>query len=195
MLRMLGVDEAGRGPLAGPVAVGAVAVPADFDVVVEFPGVADSKLLSEKKREHIYTLLVERVAKGDVRFSVVFGSAVDIDRLGISEVVRSAVGEAVGKLAPDAVEVEILLDGLLKAPREYAQRTIVGGDRTHPIISLASIAAKVERDRLMKTLAERYPQYRFEQHKGYGTRDHYAALAEYGPCALHRRSYLHLDKE
>ena len=190
---MLGVDEAGRGPLAGPVAVGVVAVPEGFDVEREFPGVADSKKLSEKKREKIFALLEARAAKGDTRFTVEFESAETIDREGISFAVRSAVARGVNILAPDSAIVRVQLDGALRAPPEYAQETIINGDELIPLISLASIAAKVERDRLMCSLAKEYPEYNFEKHKGYGTKAHYEALHKYGLCDIHRRSFIHID--
>lgn len=203
---VLGVDEAGRGPLAGPVAVGLVAVPEGFDVAREFPGVADSKQLSEKKREELYGMLETRVALGDARFIVEFGSPEKIDRQGIAVVVREAVARGVGKLAKRGHQVSeclltpgvrvpgvrILLDGALKAPLEFAQETIINGDELVPLISLASIAAKVERDRLMVALAKEYPAYGFEQHKGYGTRLHYEMLKQHGLCAIHRRTFTHL---
>lgn len=211
----LGVDEAGRGPLAGPVAVGVVLVPEGFDVVKAFPGVADSKKLSEKNREKIYEMLVVRNMLGDTRFAVEFEDALTIDREGIVPAVRRALTRGVNMLAPletgrlktagalpgasltgrapDISNVFIYLDGSLRAPSEYAQETIIHGDALIPLISLASIAAKVERDRLMLALAKEYPQYGFEEHKGYGTKMHYDRLLEYGPCAIHRRSFLHLD--
>lgn len=188
---MLGVDEAGRGPLAGPVSVGVVAVADGFDVAKEFPGVADSKKLSEKNREKLFQMLAARVVLGDVRFAVEFGSAETIDREGIAAAVRRAVSRGVNALAPDAALVRVQLDGSLKAPPEYSQETIINGDDLIPLISLASIAAKVLRDRLMMELAQRYPHYGFEKHKGYGTKLHYEMLATYGPCAIHRRSFLH----
>lgn len=188
---VLGVDEAGRGPLAGPVAVGIVAVPEGFDVAVEFPGVADSKKISEKKREKIFEMLVERVVKGDARFVVELESEQVIDKEGIAAAVRRALFRGVNALAPDAELVEILLDGALRAPPEYKQQTIIGGDATIPIISLASIAAKVTRDRLMLGYDEDFPLYGFAKHKGYGTAAHYETLKKYGPCVIHRRSFLH----
>lgn len=188
---MLGVDEAGRGPLAGPVAVGIVAVPERFDVAKEFPGVADSKKLSEKRREKLFSELEARVAKGDARFTVEFESAVVVDKEGIALAVRQALSRGVNALAPDSALVRIQLDGALRAPPEYAQETIINGDELVPIISLASIAAKVLRDRLMVDLARKYPEYGFEKHKGYGTKVHYDMLEKYGPCAIHRRSFLH----
>lgn len=189
----MGVDEAGRGPLAGPVAVGAVMVPEGFDVATEFPGVADSKKLTEKQRETVYALLEGRAQKGDVRFAVEFESADAIDTHGIVTAVRRALTRAITILAPDASLVRIQLDGALHAPPEYEQETIIRGDDLVPLISLASIAAKVERDRLMCKLAEEYPTYSFETHKGYGTMAHYDALGEFGLCAIHRRSFIHID--
>ncbi len=189
---MLGADEAGRGPLAGPVAVGVVAVPEGFDVAREFPGVADSKKLSEKQRERFFALLEARAAAGDARFVVEFEGADIIDKEGIARAVRYALSRGVRALAPDAKTTMVQLDGALYAPAEYAQQTIVGGDASVPLISLASIAAKVTRDRLMTELAVTYPLYGFERHKGYGTRAHYEALERHGLCAIHRRSFLHL---
>ncbi len=190
---MLGVDEAGRGPLAGPVAVAVVAVPEGFDVAEEFPGVADSKKLSAIKREALFRMLQTHAAAGTARFCVEFESAVTIDTDGIAAAVERAVARAVQALAPDATAVRVQLDGALHAPRDYAQETIVRGDATVPLISLASIAAKVTRDRLMNELSRAYPLYGFEKHKGYGTKAHYTALRAHGLCALHRRSFIHLD--
>ncbi len=192
---LLGIDEAGRGPLAGPVSVGVVAVPEGFDVAREFPGVADSKKLREEKREKIFTELEARSALGDVRFTVELESADTIDREGITLAVRRAVSRGVNSLAPDAALVHVQLDGSLRAPAEYAQETIIHGDDLIPIISLASIAAKVVRDRLMVELAAQYPDYGFEKHKGYGTRLHYEMLEKHGLCVIHRRSFLHLAME
>lgn len=188
---VLGVDEAGRGPLAGPVAVGVVAVPEGFDVEKEFRGVKDSKKLSEKRREKIFEMLIARVERGDARFVVELESEKTIDTEGIMIAVRRAITRGVGALAPDSALVRVQLDGLLKAPPEYAQKTTTHGDELVPLISLASIAAKVTRDRLMREFAEDYPVYGFEKHKGYGTKAHYEALKNHGPCVLHRRSYLH----
>ncbi len=188
---LLGVDEAGRGPLAGPVAVGVVAVPEGFDVAQEFPDIADSKKLSEKKREEFFTLLEVRVRAGDVRFVVEFEDAEMIDKEGITSSVQRALMRGVTMLAPNASSVRIQLDGALSAPHEYTQETVIHGDALIPIISLASIAAKVTRDRLMARFATQYPFYGFEKHKGYGTQAHYEMLKKYGPCAIHRRSFIH----
>lgn len=188
---MLGVDEAGRGPLAGPVAVGVVKVAEGFDVAAEFPGVKDSKQLSEKKREKLFEMLELRVAVGDAQFVVALEEAARIDREGIAVVIREAVARSVRTLSSDAADTHIFLDGSLKAPPEYSQETIIDGDALVPLISLASVAAKVVRDRHMLELAERYPGYGFEKHKGYGTKAHYEALAKLGPSKEHRRTFLH----
>ena len=138
-------------------------------------------------------MLKARVAQGDVHFVVEFESADTIDREGIAVAVRRAVSRGVNALAPDAALVRVQLDGALRAPSEYAQETIINGDELIPIISLASIAAKVVRDRYMVEISSQYPLYGFEKHKGYGTREHYEALRKYGLCVIHRRSFIHID--
>lgn len=185
---LIGVDEAGRGPLAGPVAVGIVAVPPGFDVLKEFPGVKDSKLLSGQKREIIFEQVAVRVARGDLRFRVELSSGAYIDRFGITRAVRKAAWNGIRKLGePD--NSAVLLDGLLRAPKEYMQRTIIKGDLRVPVIALASIMAKVTRDRLMERLSEQYPEYGFEQHKGYGTPSHLLAIKRHGLSDIHRLSF------
>ncbi len=185
---LLGVDEAGRGPLAGPVAVGVVAVPPGFDVRQEFTGVTDSKLMTAVKREVMYEEVLRRTARGDLRFTVKFTSHTYIDRFGITRAVRKAVWAGVRELA-HAADAAVMLDGLLRAPKEYMQRTIIAGDLRVPVISLASVIAKVERDRLMERLSALYPAYGFESHKGYATPEHYRALRKHGLCDIHRRTY------
>ena len=202
---VIGVDEAGRGPLAGPVAVGVVLAPKGFNIKKAFPGVADSKKLSEKKREEIFALLQPNYggpSSGLVRYVVMFASAKEIDKKGIVVAIRHAVARGLKQLLEKTTEVrppyikagplclEVLLDGSLHAPAEYAQKTIIKGDVTEPIISLASIAAKVTRDRLMQRLAKKYPGYGFEQHKGYGTKGHYEALMRHGLSPEHRKTFL-----
>ena len=186
---LIGVDEAGRGPLAGPVAVGVVAVPHGFDLLGEIPGIADSKELSEKKREAVYERTQHFVASGVVRYIVQFTSAQTIDEIGIVPSVIRAVHEGVRTLAPSSLGVRILLDGLLHAPEGYDQKTIIHGDGLEPIIGLASILAKVERDHLMMEAAKQYPGYGFEKHKGYGTATHLAAIRELGFSDIHRKSF------
>lgn len=189
----LGVDEVGRGPLAGPVAVGVVMTVEQFDVAREFPGITDSKKLSQAKREKFFTMLETRAVHGDVRFKVEFQDAACIDKNGISLAIAIAVARGVRTLQPDASRAHVYLDGLLKAPLEYTQETITHGDALVPIISLASVAAKVTRDHYMVKLSAQYPLYGLEKHKGYGTREHYKALKKYGLSIIHRRSFIHLD--
>ena len=186
---IIGVDEAGRGPLAGPVAVGVVAVMSRFNLAKAFPELDDSKKLSPKKREEIYAEAVGRAQAGELSFCVRFSGNAYIDRYGITRAVRRGVWSGVRTLAPDPAEVKVFLDGLIHAPPEYKQETIIGGDALVPVISLASIVAKVRRDRLMERLALLYPEYFFEQHKGYGTLQHRRAIKRYGLTDIHRRTY------
>ncbi|MBC7836460.1 ribonuclease HII [Acetobacteraceae bacterium] len=187
---ILGVDEAGRGPLAGPVAVGVVAAPNGFDFRL-LAGVRDSKQMSELGREIWYEKLRVLEQEEGLRHIVVFSSANSIDTYGITRAVRRAVYKGVRTLAPEYAGVKVLLDGLLHAPKEYEQETIIKGDETEPLISLASIAAKVRRDRLMRRLSLRFPEYGFEIHKGYGTKMHREALIKLGLCDIHRKTFCH----
>ncbi len=186
---IVGVDEAGRGPLAGPLAVGVVVAHKNFSIREMFPGVADSKVLSEKKREEIYSLLVTYARQGLLRYTVIYVRAETIDRIGLTKATMRAVHGGVRKLAPEVEGYKVLLDGLLHAPKEYKQETVIRGDATEPIISLASIVAKVNRDRLMKRLAKKYPRYGFEIHKGYGTKMHRKNIRKLGLSELHRKSF------
>jgi ribonuclease HII len=191
-MTIVGIDEAGRGPLAGPVAVGVVAVSESFDILAAFPGLNDSKKLTQKKREALYELLLEEGKKGNLQAKVCFASEKTIDTRGIVYAVTSALVRGITALAPEPENHFIYLDGSLKAPKSYSQQTVIGGDGTIPSIMLASVAAKVVRDRLMERLSHEYPEYGFSSHKGYGTKTHYAALTKHGPCKIHRRSYLKL---
>ena len=186
---VLGVDEAGRGPLAGPVAVGVVRAPEGYDFLGIFPDLNDSKKISEKKRERIFELLVAEQAAGNIRFCVKSVAAPIIDRSGIAAAVHSSVHAGIRELAPEPSGVRVYLDGLLHAPEGYEQETVVGGDALIPAIMLASVAAKVSRDRLMVKLAADYPGYGFEVHKGYGTKAHQEAIRRLGLSDLHRRSF------
>jgi len=186
---IIGVDEAGRGPLAGPVAVGVVAISPRLNLGRMFPGLKDSKKLSEKKREEIYAKIRVLSKSKRLRYIVVFSSHSVIDNKGITKAVARSVNLGVRTLAPKHHRVEVLLDGLLKAPKEYRQKTIIRGDESEPVISLASIAAKVERDWFMKRVSKKYPGYNFEQHKGYGTKKHFAAINKFGLCDIHRKTY------
>ena len=196
MRYLIGIDEAGRGPLAGPVAVGAVMVPTDFDWSV-LDGVRDSKKLSEKKREEFFARAVELQESQTLRFAVSTSSAAYIDKYGIVPAIKRALAEALSRLtedgplhAKDRPRYEILLDGGLQAPPQFSmQRTIIRGDDTEPVISLASIMAKVTRDRLMKRLSSKYPEYDFHVHKGYGTASHLSVIGRCGLSDIHRASF------
>lgn len=191
---VVGVDEAGRGPLAGPVAVGVVAVREGFDVLAAFPGLNDSKKLSEKKREALFVRFQEAIRAGHVRATVCVSSAQMIDDKGIAYAVRHALFRGVRKLLPNPSDGKVWLDGSLKAPPEYMQETVIGGDGLIPVIMLASVAAKVTRDRLMVKLDGEHPAYGFAKHKGYGTKDHYQALEAHGLSPAHRHTFIHLEK-
>ncbi len=186
---LIGVDEAGRGPLAGPVSVGAVMVPEGFDVMKVFPTVKDSKLLTPKAREEIYEEACARSKAGELRFCVRFTGHATIDSLGITRAVRGAVARCVAALAPSPENIHVFLDGLLYAPSAYEQETIIHGDALVPIISLASVIAKVRRDRLMVRFSKKFSSYGFELHKGYGTRRHLDAIQAFGLCEIHRLTY------
>jgi ribonuclease HII len=168
-----------------------VAIPLGFDILAEFPGVKDSKLLSAQKRELIFNQVEKRASDGDLQFVVRFSSQTYIDKNGIQAAVRSATWSGIRELSAPS-HATVLLDGLLYAPKEYEQRTIIKGDLRVPVIGLASILAKVTRDRTMEQLSVIYPEYGFDAHKGYGTDAHYRAIKKHGLCALHRKTFCHL---
>ena len=189
MQYLIGIDEAGRGPLAGPVAVGAAMVPTDFDWSL-VQGVKDSKQLRPQKREELFARMQELEQAGTIRFAVSFSSVHIIEEKGIVFAVQSALNHALRKITEVGSRYEVLLDGGLKAPKEFTmQQTIIRGDVSEPVISMASIAAKVLRDRHMKGLAAKYPVYGFEVHKGYGTLAHRRAISAHGLSDLHRASF------
>ena len=180
---IIGVDEAGRGPLAGPVAVAAIAIPYGAKLP---KGVRDSKKLSAAQRERLRAELASQFP-----FKVVMVGANIIDRIGIGRAVHLAVSRAVRRLAAEleGYDVRVMLDGLLHAPREFQQETVIHGDDLVPTISAASIMAKTARDRKMLTLHHIYPEYRFDAHMGYGTALHRKALQKHGLSPEHRRGY------
>lgn len=185
---LIGVDEAGRGPLAGPVAVGVVKVPVGFDWSL-IPGVGDSKKISPKNREAIFRRAQELRYYQVLDFAVAqVGSSV-IDEKGIVFAINIAMGRCLKRLGLNPAECFIKLDGSLHAPAQFSQETIIRGDSLEPAIGLASIAAKVTRDRYMERISKRYTQYDFEVHKGYGTKAHCQAIAQYGKSPIHRVSY------
>lgn len=176
-----GVDEAGRGPLAGPVCAAAVILP--IDTVIE--GLDDSKKLSEKKREALFDLITEKA----VAYGIAYGSVEEIEEFNILGATYIAMCRAIQKLKknPDYV----LIDGNRFPPMLKTEgECIVKGDSKSMSIAAASILAKVTRDRLLLEYAEKYPQYGFEKHKGYGTKVHIEAIKKYGMCEIHRPSFL-----
>ncbi len=185
----VGIDEAGRGPLAGPVAVGICAVsgkiPEDFS-----RRTFDSKQISPKEREFWYIKMEEARSAGTLRFHVAMRSAWHIDRKGIVHAIQDAMKECIEMLSVEE-QATIFLDGGLKLDSRFKkQQTIIKGDSKIALIGLASIAAKVTRDRHMEKLASKFPQYDFAEHKGYGTRKHRAAIRKHGASKAHRVSFL-----
>lgn len=189
----VGVDEAGRGPLAGPVAVGAVLIRGEFDWEI-LHAVDDSKKLSPAVREHIFHSAQKMRQDGLLDFHVAFISAPVIDRIGIVPAVRRGVARTLRALSARAglqsSDIQIKLDGALKAPELFPyQETIIRGDGLHKVIGLASILAKVSRDRYMRAAGKHYPEYGFELHKGYGTLKHRQMIEKYGLTDMHRKTF------
>lgn len=175
-----GVDEAGRGPLAGPVCAAAVILPRGLVL----PGLNDSKKLTEKRREALYDPIVENA----VAYGIAFATVEEIEALNILQATFLAMNRAIAALS--AAPALALIDGNRDSGIEAPSRCIVGGDAKCASIAAASILAKVTRDRYMYEMADKYPEYGFDRHKGYGTAAHYAALRAYGPCPIHRESFL-----
>ena len=177
---LCGVDEAGRGPLAGPVCAAAVILPRGL--ILE--GLNDSKKLTEKKREALFDPICEQA----ISFGIAFASVEEIEELNILNATFLAMNRAIAKLNP-APELA-LVDGNRSTGITVKNRCVVKGDAKCADIAAASVLAKVSRDRYMLEMAQRYPEYHFEQHKGYGTKLHFAAIREYGPSPIHRMSFL-----
>lgn len=175
-----GVDEAGRGPLAGPVCAAAVILPANVDI----PGLDDSKKLSDKRRRE----LMPRIKECAISYGIAFADEKEIDEINILQATYLAMERALSQLS---VKPELaLIDGNRAKDFGIPVQTVVHGDSLSASIAAASILAKVTRDDYMLQLAEQYPQYGFDVHKGYGTKAHYAALSECGPCDAHRMTFL-----
>ncbi len=190
MKYLIGIDEVGRGPIAGPVAVGAF-IFLDPKAKRIFRGVKESKQLDEKNREKWFAIINYAKREGLVDFCVTFQSEKVIDNKGLSFAIKKALSTSLFALKKAPESAKVLLDGGLKAPAEFAdQKTIIKGDEKEMVIALASITAKVKRDRKMISLGKKYPAYGFEIHKGYGTRKHYDAIRKYGLIKEHRRSFL-----
>lgn len=183
-----GVDEVGRGPLAGPVVAACVVLPEDFDV----PGIDDSKKLTEKKREGLYPMIREKA----LAYGIGMADHKRIDEINILEATKEAMAQAVEeasrmlKTRMGADIGHILFDAITIKSIQIPQTSVIKGDSKSLSIAAASILAKVTRDRMMVEMAERYPGYSFEKNKGYGTKAHYEGLREQGPCPIHRRTFL-----
>jgi ribonuclease HII len=189
MSLIVGIDEAGRGPLAGPVAVGVVSLKKGFNKKF-FKGIRDSKQLSTEDRELWFSLMTEARKRGELDFCTSLVSEKIIDKHGISYAIRLGIKRCLSSLGVSPAD-QIFLDGSLKAPAEFRhQLTVIKGDEKIPVISLASICAKVIRDRKMVQFAKKFPKFNFDIHKGYGTRGHLSAIRLYGPTPLHRLSFL-----
>lgn len=182
----VGIDEAGRGPLAGPVAVGAFAMSGSFDRTL-LAGIRDSKILTAPAREKWYATLTNLT---EVRYAVGTVDALHIDQYGITHAIKTAMGSALDALSLSPDESRILLDGGLCAPMVYKdQTTIIRGDMTEPCISAAAILAKVTRDRYMMMCAEKWNVYKFDIHKGYGTKYHREMIRTHGLSPIHRSTF------
>ena len=177
---LCGVDEAGRGPLAGPVCAAAVIRPRGLAIV----DLNDPKKLTEQKREALYHVICEKA----LSFGITFASVEEIEEFNILNATFLAMNRALAQLDPRPELA--LIDGNRNTGIQMPSRCVVKGDARCADIAAASILAKVTRDRYMLEMAEQYPEYHFEQHKGYGTRLHYEALREYGPSPIHRMSFL-----
>ena len=177
---LCGVDEAGRGPLAGPVCAAAVMLPPGLEI----PGLNDSKKLSEKKREALYDIIIAQA----LSYGIAFATVEEIEERNILGATFLAMNRAIAQLSPQPALA--LIDGNRTKDFGLPVRTIVKGDSLSASIAAASILAKVTRDRLMEEYDAQYPQYGFAVHKGYGTKRHYEALREFGPSPIHRKTFL-----
>ena len=175
-----GVDEAGRGPLAGPVCAAAVILPCGLEI----EGLNDSKKLSEKKRDKLF----EAICSEAVSYGIAFASVEEIEEINILNAAMLAMNRAIEKLSVKPALA--LVDGNRNSAIKMPSRCVVKGDAKCADIAAASILAKVTRDNIMVELAQQYPEYGFEIHKGYGTKAHYEALRTYGPCPIHRKTFL-----
>lgn len=176
-----GVDEVGRGSLAGPVVCACVIMPLDEDKIIE--GINDSKKLSEKRREELYPKIIERT----LDYSIVEIDEKTIDKINILNATKLGMKRAVENLK---IKPDIVLTDAVKIDIETSQENIIKGDAKSYNIASASILAKVYRDRLMKELSPKYPQYNFSRHKGYGTKEHIEKLKLHGKCELHRETFI-----
>lgn len=178
--KICGIDEAGRGPLAGPVCAAAVILPPNLEI----PGLTDSKKLTDKKRRELFPIIQEQA----IAYGIAFATHEEIDQINILQATLLAMERALQQL-PVRPELA-LIDGNRTKDFGLRTETVIKGDSRSANIAAASILAKVTRDDYMLQMAESYPQYAFDIHKGYGTKKHYEALREFGPCPIHRMTFL-----
>ena len=216
---IVGIDEVGRGPLAGPVAVCSFLMKDDSflkNTEEKLPKLKDSKKLSKKQREIWFNFLKKQKEEGNCDYAVSFVSPENIDKFGIAKCIQKALNESLSKIASqnlpnfsrftlrgsdtdknleDSIPLSmfnVYLDGGLHAPKEYInQETVIKGDELYPVISMASIMAKVTRDRIMTNYGKEYPEYGFEKHSGYGTKAHYDAIKKHVQTPIHLKIFIH----
>jgi ribonuclease HII len=192
---LIGVDEVGRGPLAGPVCVGLVAIEKKSakKILSKFSALRDSKKMNENNREEIYKSVLKNKHNVEIFFEIQKCSAKEIDKIGISKCIKKCIKSGLKNLEKKGIHggnTEVRLDGALRAPSTYPnQKTIIRGDDSEKIISLASVLAKVYRDNLMTKLHKKFPEYNFAQNKGYGTKAHILAIKKHGQTFEHRKSF------
>ena len=195
---IIGIDEVGRGPIAGPVTVGVVRMDMSSDIAKKMKNLLrhqignfkDSKQLSPEERKDIYQQMVQAQKDGELNFFVTSVNSSIIDEQGLSYALLSAITRLLRKFDDDPEKVQIVLDGKLSAPEKFVhQQTVIKGDTIHLAIALASIVAKVTRDKYMIKQDKVFPEYGFKKHKGYGTIEHRKAIKKYGLCPLHRKSF------
>lgn len=193
---IVGIDEVGRGPIAGPVAVCAFLI--KDEKILEnqkeknLPKLKDSKKLSKKQREVWFEYLKIAKTEGFCDYVVSFVSPENIDKFGINKCIQKALSKSLSDLKLEFENCFVYLDGGLHAPKEYTnQETVIRGDEIYPVISMASIMAKVMRDNVMINYAKQYPEYGFDGHVGYGTKKHYTAIKNHGQTPIHRKTFIH----
>ncbi len=192
---LIGIDEGGRGPLAGPVCVGLVVIEKKNarKILSKFSALRDSKKMNEKNRKEIYESVLKNKSSDEIIFEIQKCSAKEIDKIGISKCIKKCIESGLKNLEKKGIHggnTEVRLDGALRAPSSYPnQKTIIRGDDSEKIISLASVLAKVYRDNLLVKLHKKFPQYNFAQNKGYGTKAHILAIKKHGQTFEHRKYF------
>jgi ribonuclease HII len=190
----IGVDEVGRGPVAGPVYVCGLYISAkNLEKIIKEAGklpLRDSKKLTEKMREKWFSKITEFADLGLLKYVVSKAPAKEIDEKGIAVCIKASVKNSVIKIGADKDKTKVLLDGGLSVEEDFIEESFIKGDENLPVISLASIVAKVLRDKEMADLSKEYPEYHFEKHKGYGTKAHMDAILKHGLTEFHRKSFL-----